>query len=51
MVHSMQQARRLAQRTAFMMVGELVEAGSIQKMLDDPADACTRAFVSGGMVF
>ncbi|AFC98986.1 ABC-type phosphate transport system, ATPase component [Methanocella conradii HZ254] len=49
--HSLQQARRLARRMAFMMDGELVEAGSIQKMLDDPADARTRAFVSGDMVF
>jgi tungstate transport system ATP-binding protein len=49
--HSLQQARRLAMGMAFMMDGELVESGSVQKMLDGPIDARTRAFMSGDMVF
>ncbi len=49
--HSLHQARRLATRAAFMMDGELIEAGDVRDLLERPSDARTRAFVSGDMVF
>ena len=49
--HSLHQARRLASRAAFMMDGELVEAGDVREVLERPSDARTREFVSGDMVF
>lgn len=49
--HSLHQARRLAGRAAFMMDGELIEAGDTHEVFESPSDARTRAFVSGDMVF
>jgi tungstate transport system ATP-binding protein len=49
--HSLHQARRLAARAAFMMDGELVEAGDVHDVLERPRDPRTKAFVSGDLVF
>ncbi|HEX3630191.1 MAG TPA: phosphate ABC transporter ATP-binding protein PstB [Candidatus Dormibacteraeota bacterium] len=51
--HNMQQARRLADYTAFMLIepfhryGELIEFGDTRKIFDDAADERTRDYISG----
>ena len=43
--HNLQQARRLADRVLFFCKGELAEAGSAEKILDDPEKEETRRFL------
>ena len=43
--HSLQQAKRLADRVLFLQKGELVEQGEAAKLLSSPTDARTRAFL------
>ena len=45
--HSMQQAARVSQRTAFFHLGELVEAGETREMFTAPRDERTRNYVMG----
>jgi phosphate transport system ATP-binding protein len=45
--HNMQQAARVADRTAFLMDGELVEAGPTEQIFSRPADRRTEDYVSG----
>ncbi|HEX4837104.1 MAG TPA: phosphate ABC transporter ATP-binding protein, partial [Solirubrobacteraceae bacterium] len=45
--HNMQQAARVADRTAFMLGGELVEAGPTQQMFTNPGDPRTEEYVTG----
>jgi phosphate transport system ATP-binding protein len=45
--HNMQQAARVADRTAFLMDGELVEAGPTEQIFTRPADRRTEDYVSG----
>ncbi len=45
--HNMQQAARVADRTAFMLAGELVEVGPTQEMFTKPNDARTEEYVTG----
>jgi len=45
--HNMQQAARVADRTAFMLNGELVEVGPTQKMFTTPDDSRTEDYVTG----
>lgn len=47
--HNMHQARRLANKTAFMMDGELVELKPTSGLFDRPEDSRTREFVKGDM--
>ena len=49
--HNVFQARRLADRVAFLLGGKLVEAADVGTFFDSPADARTRAFVNGEMVY
>jgi tungstate transport system ATP-binding protein len=49
--HSLPQAKRLADRIAVMIDGELVETGPVHDILEKPSDPRTKAFVSGDMVF
>jgi len=49
--HQIFQARRLADRIALLLDGQIVEAGPAAQMLDDPKDPRTRAFVSGEMIY
>ncbi len=49
--HSLAQAKRLADRVAVVIDGELVETGSVHDILEKPADPRTKAFISGDMVF
>jgi len=45
--HSMQQAARVSQRTAFFHLGDIVEVGDTEKIFTDPADARTRDYITG----
>jgi len=45
--HNMQQAARVADRTAFMLSGELVEVDSTEKMFTTPSDSRTEQYVTG----
>jgi tungstate transport system ATP-binding protein len=49
--HQVFQARRLADRMALLLDGSIVEVGPTAKLLDDPSDARTRAFLSGEMIY
>ncbi len=45
--HNMQQAARVADRTAFMLSGELVEVGPTQEIFTKPGDPRTEEYVTG----
>lgn len=45
--HSMQQARRISDRTAFFLMGELVEHDETAKLFANPRDDRTRGYVNG----
>ncbi len=45
--HNMQQAARVADRTAFMLGGELVEVGPTQEIFTKPTDPRTEEYVTG----
>jgi phosphate transport system ATP-binding protein len=45
--HNMQQAARVADRTAFMLGGELVEVGPTQEIFTKPGDSRTEEYVTG----
>jgi phosphate transport system ATP-binding protein len=46
--HNLQQAHRIADYTAFMYLGELVEYGSAEQVFGAPREQRTREYVSGG---
>jgi len=45
--HNMQQAARVADTTAFMLGGELVEVAATEKIFTNPSDERTEQYVSG----
>jgi len=45
--HILRQARRLADYVVFFYMGELVEHGPAEKLLNDPRDERTKAYLSG----
>lgn len=45
--HNMQQAARVSDRTAFMLLGELVETAATSKMFTTPSDSRTEAYITG----
>lgn len=45
--HNMQQAVRISDRTAFFLLGELVEYGDTEKMFSDPMDKRTEDYITG----
>jgi phosphate transport system ATP-binding protein len=45
--HNMQQAARVADRTAFMLDGQLVEAGPTRAIFTNPSDPRTEGYVTG----
>jgi len=45
--HNMQQAARVSDRTAFMLLGELVETAPTSKMFTTPSDPRTEAYITG----
>jgi tungstate transport system ATP-binding protein len=49
--HNVFQAKRMAQRVAFILNGRLVEVNQVEPFFSTPQDARTRAFVNGEMVY
>jgi tungstate transport system ATP-binding protein len=49
--HQIFQARRLADRTALLLDGQIVEVAATATLLDAPRDPRTRAFLTGDMVY
>ena len=45
--HNMQQAARISDKTAFFLLGELVEYGSTEKIFTNPDDRRTEDYISG----
>ena len=45
--HSMQQAARVSQKTAFFHLGRLVEVGGTERMFTNPSDERTQGYVTG----
>jgi phosphate transport system ATP-binding protein len=45
--HNLAQARRVADRVAFMYLGELVEIGDVDQMFEAPRQERTRDYVAG----
>jgi len=45
--HNMQQAARVSQRTAFFLMGELVEYDDTRKIFTNPSDKRTEDYVTG----
>jgi phosphate transport system ATP-binding protein len=45
--HNMQQAARVADRTAFMLGGQLVEVGQTEEIFTNPVDPRTEEYVTG----
>jgi phosphate transport system ATP-binding protein len=45
--HNMQQAARVADTTAFMLDGELIEVDTTEKMFTNPSDDRTEQYVTG----
>ena len=45
--HSMQQAARVSQRTAFFHLGRLIEVGDTVKMFTNPAEVRTQDYITG----
>ncbi len=45
--HNMQQAVRISDRTAFFLLGELVEYGDTQKLFANPRDKRTEDYITG----
>ena len=45
--HNMQQAARISDRTAFFLLGELVEVGSTNQIFSTPRDKRTEDYISG----
>lgn len=45
--HSMQQAKRISDKTAFFLLGEVIEFDSTQKIFNNPSDKRTDAYING----
>lgn len=45
--HSMQQAARVSQRTAFFHLGKLVEVGDTEQIFTNPGDERTKGYITG----
>ena len=45
--HNMQQAARISDRTAFFLLGEVIEFGATQKMFSIPKDQRTEDYITG----
>ncbi|WP_282604700.1 phosphate ABC transporter ATP-binding protein PstB [Pelagibius sp. Alg239-R121] len=45
--HSMQQAARVSQRTAFFHLGDLVECGDTQQLFTNPREERTQGYITG----
>ena len=45
--HNMQQAARISDRTAFFLLGELVEYGDTETMFSTPSEKRTEDYITG----
>ncbi|MEH6404520.1 MAG: phosphate ABC transporter ATP-binding protein PstB [Sneathiella sp.] len=45
--HSMQQAARISQKTAFFHLGEIVEVGDTEQLFTSPSDSRTQGYITG----
>jgi len=45
--HNMQQAARVSDRTAFLMLGELIEFGKTDRLFTNPAKKMTEDYITG----
>ncbi|MED5357335.1 MAG: phosphate ABC transporter ATP-binding protein, partial [Pseudomonadota bacterium] len=45
--HSMQQAARVSQRTAFFHLGNLVEVGDTEQIFTNPREQRTQDYITG----
>ena len=45
--HNMQQAARIADRTAFFLLGEVIEFDETEKMFSTPKDKRTEDYITG----
>lgn len=45
--HNMEQARRIADRTAFFYLGDLVEVAPTVELFEDPKDERTQRYMAG----
>ena len=45
--HNMQQAARIADKTAFFLLGEIIEFGETEKMFSNPEDKRTEDYITG----
>ena len=49
--HDMDQAERVADRTAVMLGGQLIEVGATERVFGDPEDPAARRFIRGELVY
>ncbi len=49
--HNIFQARRLAQRVALLLEGQVIEVASVEGFFENPSDPRTRAFVRGELIY
>ena len=45
--HNMQQAVRISDRTAFFLLGELIECGETERLFSQPEDRRTEDYITG----
>lgn len=45
--HNMQQATRVSDRTAFFLLGEVIESGDTEKIFSNPSDKRTENYITG----
>ena len=45
--HSMQQAARISDKTAFFLLGEVIEFGDTEKIFTSPSDKRTEDYITG----
>jgi phosphate transport system ATP-binding protein len=45
--HAMHQAARVSDKTAFFLLGDLIEYGDTKKVFTNPQDHRTEAYISG----
>jgi tungstate transport system ATP-binding protein len=49
--HNIFQARRLANRVAFMLEGHVIEVGETESIFESPMDPRTKSFINGEMIY
>ena len=45
--HSMQQAKRISNKTAFFLLGEVIEFDETEKLFSNPRDERTDSYING----